>query len=112
MANPYPSLISGAAGLIKTFGYAATLQAIDQSYSYPITIVMDSYDPRYVDGDLVQFLDKRCLIAAKGLAQAPRSEYDRIVEAGNTHRIITVKPLSPGGQPIYYECQLRLLNVD
>ncbi len=106
MASPYKSLINGTAGLIKTFGYPGTLVR-DDGTEFPITLVMTEYNPMYVDGNMIEVTDRQALIAAKSMTISPDGESYRLVENGNTHRIVTVKRLAPGGQDILFELQLR-----
>lgn len=102
----YTKLDNIAAKLITKFGYGGTLLR-NKTDSYPVTLVMAQYDPRYVDGNLIQHTDRKALIAAKGLAIVPDAENDQLIAGGETLRIVTVTKTSPGGEDIIYELQVR-----
>ena len=102
----YTKLEKTAAKLITKFGYAGVILR-NKATSHPVTLVMAQYDPRYIDGNLIQRLDRKALIAAKDSPVVPDAELDQLVVGGETLRIVTVQKTSPGGEDIIYELQVR-----
>ena len=56
--------------------------------------------------DLIQAGDKRLLIAAADLANAP-TPADRVIIAGRTLQVIQVRTIEQDNEPITYELMLR-----
>ena len=104
--SAYTKLENTAAKLIQKFGYAGTIRRNKTIY-YAITLVMVQYDPRYIDGNLIQHTDRKALIAAKGMSIVPDAERDQLIAGNETLRIVTVTKTSPGGEDIIYELQVR-----
>ena len=102
----YTKLENTAVKLILKFGYAGTILR-NGTDSHPVRLVMTQYDPRYVDGNLIQHTDRKALIAAKGMAIVPDAEQDKLIAGSETLRIVTVTKTSPGGEDIIYELQVR-----
>jgi hypothetical protein len=105
----YGPLTNTGAKLIDRFGYAATIsRKIDGvTTTFAVTIVMTEYQPREKDGALVLETDRKAILSAKGLTITPDPETDRLIENGNSLRIVTVTPTAPAGVPILYELQIR-----
>jgi hypothetical protein len=57
--------------------------------------------------DLIQATDKRLLIAAADLANAP-TPTDRVIISGVTHQVIRVDTIEQDNTPITYELILRV----
>ena len=97
-----------AATMIQTFGRSAILRADDDSaQDVTITVAFCDYDRRGRDGYLIQFSDRRALIAAQAGVPQPDVEKHTLVVDGQVFRIITYAPIKPAGTAIYYDCQVR-----
>ena len=113
----YAKSAATADRLITRFGQAATLirqvQISGPDYdptfakqSRDCTIAVLDYENREIDGTRIQAGDKKVLVSAVGLSPEP-STVDRIDIGDEEHAIISVKPLSPAGTPVFYEVQAR-----
>ncbi len=102
----YAPLSATAVRLIDRFGYDVTIVR-SGSTIYPVRIVMVSYEPKDVDGDLIKQTDRKALLAGEGLTFTPNGETDRLNDRGTLLRIVNVTPTSPAGVAIIYEIQLR-----
>ena len=67
--------------------------------------VLEDVNLREVN-DLIQAGDKRLLIAAADLANAP-TPADRVIIAGRTLQVIQVRTIEQDNEPITYELILR-----
>lgn len=76
--------------------------AVDQT----VDAVFLDYAQDYIDGDMVRQGDQRVFIAASGLSSDPEVE-GVVVRGSEVWKIITVRPLNPGGQKIMFELQVR-----
>jgi hypothetical protein len=77
--------------------------------TWPARIVVSTYDPRYIDGEIIQHSDRRVYLRATGLAVAPDPDSDQLIDSGETLRIITVRHLKPGELELCYELQCRVM---
>ncbi|WP_297803413.1 hypothetical protein [uncultured Brevundimonas sp.] len=103
-----------ATSMIARYGQAAVLRKVTAGTGYNPTettadhdcqIVVQAYRNFEIDGTRIQSGDKRVLVSH--MAQTPTTQ-DQIVIAGESHAIVSVKPLSPGGVVIMWEVQARL----
>jgi hypothetical protein len=102
------ALQSVAATMIGTFGRTAILRADDDpAQDVTIIVAFCDYDRRGRDGYLIQFSDRRALIAAQAGVPQPDVEKHTLVVDGQVFRIITYAPIKPAGTAIYYDCQVR-----
>jgi hypothetical protein len=67
--------------------------------------VLEDVNLREVD-DLIQANDKRLLIAAADIANAPTTA-DEVLISGTTHQVIEVRTIEQDNTPITYELILR-----
>jgi hypothetical protein len=97
-----------ASTMIGTFGRSALLRTDDdQQQDVTVTVAFCDYDRRGRDGYLIQFSDRRALIAAQAGVPQPDPEKHTLVVDGQVFRIITYAPIKPAGTAIYYDCQVR-----
>ena len=77
--------------------------------NFPTAAVWLSYKDNRVDGAIIRRGDQRVLVPAADLGSIePNNITDSIVRAsGEAWNIVEVKPLSPNGQKIIYELQVR-----
>ncbi len=77
--------------------------------NFPTAAVWLGYTDSRIDGTLVRRGDQRVFIPAADLGTIePNNVTDSLVRAsGEVWNIIEVKPLSPNGQKIIYEAQVR-----
>jgi len=112
------SLQKTASKLVSKFGGAATIRRITVGAYDPATGtaaettadtavrgVLENVSLREVN-DLIQAGDKRLLIAAADLANAP-TPADRVIIAGRTLQVIEVRTIEQDNEPITYELMLR-----
>jgi hypothetical protein len=82
----------------------------DSSGAYPFDEfdlpALVSYFPQsMIDGTLIQVDDRRVMVSARG----PKpTTADKLVIAGVTHRIISVRETGPSGVALYYFVQARV----
>jgi hypothetical protein len=72
----------------------------------PAIFVVSVYTQAERDGDLIQWADQKVYLSIDGIDEAPTIN-DRLVIAGEPHRIVTVEPVAPGGTVIVYVLQVR-----
>lgn len=104
-----------AARLIARFGMGGTIRrqtaagpAYDPSVvtsDHPCMLAVLDYEAGRIDGSLIRRTDKLIYLAAEGLAITP-SEADQVL-AGECYSIVAIRPLSPAGEPLFYEIQAR-----
>ena len=107
-----------ASKLMAKFGGVATLRRVTSGVYNPTTGtaaetttdtavrgVLEDVSLREVN-DLIQAGDKRLLIAAADLANAP-TPADRVIIAGRTLQVIQVRTIEQDNEPITYELMLR-----
>jgi hypothetical protein len=102
----YAELLGIATGHITSLGRAAVLSAIDGGSEQPVTALMSNYGIEERDGQLIGRDDRRAIVAAKP-GVLPDPELHRLVIDGKAFRIVSVKPLNPGGTILYFSCQVR-----
>ena len=115
-AFDYARSKASADRLLTRFGQTGTLRrqtSTGTSYNptvtntdYACTFVVLDYANREVDGTRILATDKRVLLAKKSLAIEPTTA-DKLLIGGVEHKLIAVKPISPGGTTILYELQVR-----
>lgn len=71
---------------------------------FSLTVMVDSYSAREIDGELIRTTDKK-LMAEAGLVVPTVA--DRITVLGITHEIVSVMPAAFGGVDLYYIIQAR-----
>jgi hypothetical protein len=108
----YTSIKKSAAKLISAFGMDVTLQRSSTGPSpapldYAVKVVMAEFNPSEKDGQFIQFTDRKAILAAQGLAIVPDPEQDQLITSDETLRIVTVTKVSPGGDDVIYELQVR-----
>ena len=107
-----------ASKLMAKFGGVATIRrvtlgayntttgtAAETTTDTAVRGVLEDVSLREVN-DLIQAGDKRLLIAAADLANAP-TPADRVIIAGRTLQVIQVRTIEQDNQPITYELMLR-----
>ena len=103
--------------LLTRFGQAATLKRPTSSgpayapvegtpTSYAVTVVVQDFANREIDGTRILTGDKKVMVAKGSLAIEPATS-DTLVIGGVDHAIVEVRPLNPGGSVILYEVQAR-----
>ena len=70
----------------------------------PVWIVLEAYDQRHIDGELIRAQDKRVMMEASG---PEPTQGDTLEISGQDHAILSVKPLAPSGINLIFECQCR-----
>lgn len=70
----------------------------------PVTIIVDSYALRHIDGVMIHASDRKVTMAATGPVPAPG---DTLEIGGLDYAIMSVRTESPGGVALMYECQCR-----
>lgn len=68
--------------------------------------VIDMYSIKEIDGNLVQVGDIKAILSAWGVT-TPTINDKITLSDGTVYTVRAVDPLSPGGVPIIYTCQLR-----
>jgi hypothetical protein len=97
-----------ATALLGAFGRSAILRTDnDPAQDVTVTVGFCDYDRRGRDGYLIQFSDRRALIAAQDGVPQPDVEKHTLVVDGQVFRIITYAPIKPAGIVIYHDCQVR-----
>jgi hypothetical protein len=107
-----------ASKLMAKFGGVATIRrvtlgayntttgtAAETTTDTAVRGVLEDVSLREVN-DLIQAGDKRLLIAAADLANAP-TPADRVIIAGRTLQVIQVRTIEQDNEPITYELMLR-----
>ncbi len=107
----YSQMLATADRLINQFGQTGTIQKFDASgkltTSYSCTFVQLEYGNRDRDGDLIRINDRKIIMSAVGVPSAPTPEDRHVMADGTVAQIVTVRPLSPSGLPLFYELQVR-----
>jgi len=106
----YASLRDTADELIAQFGQSAGLKRkVDGGTATRACMVVEvDYRPSERDGQIVQFTDRRFLLAAGGQSIPPSSEDDQLIYEGKTFRIVTAKQIKPAEMSLVYDLQVRL----
>lgn len=106
---------------LGSYGQALTLRKVNEGTYDPTTGgttgastsdtactgMMQAYKNRDIDGERIKANDRRCIIAASGLAVAPETG-DRIVTAAAAvYTVIAFQTVELNGSPIYYAGQVR-----
>lgn len=118
----FDSAIALAQKLIKKNGQTVTLRGFtagaapdpakpwkpgaNTPVDQPAVAVFLNYEQKYVDGDTVRVGDQLVFMPASGLTSSPEVE-GLVLRGSEQWKIITIKPLSPNGQQIMYELQVR-----
>ena len=115
-AFDYARSKASADRLLTRFGQSGTLlkytksgPSYDPVITWPphaCTFVVLDYANREVDGTRILATDKQVLLAKASLAIEPTTA-DKLLIGGVEHKLIAVKPISPGGTTILYELQVR-----
>jgi hypothetical protein len=103
----YLRLRSTANYMITRYGKLCQLRR--SSVDRPCTAAVLQYLPREMDGNLIQFGDRRAIVKVEGLTVPPDHELDRFVDFyGIDHRIVAPPgKLDVAGTIIYWELQIR-----
>lgn len=112
----YAATALTAARLLTRFGAAATLKRTSAGTydpatgtdtvtetSLPTTAAVFAFDQKYIDGTLVLQGDQRAYCAP---AVEPK-QGDKLTWQGADYTVVAVKPVSPAGIPVLFECQIR-----
>jgi hypothetical protein len=113
----YPRAKATADRLLAKFGQAATLRrpnSTGPAYAptdasptdYPITVVVEAYAFRDIDGTRIRRDDLKVRIARGTLTVEPTTN-DQLLIGGATYAVIDVRPENPGGTVLMYEAQAR-----
>jgi len=103
--SQYTNIKKTAANLIKKFGMPAIIRRTDGT-DFPVIVVVAEYLPREKDGQLIQWTDRKAIMAAHGLTFVPNAQTDQLI-LDQDLQIVTVTKTSPGGDDIIYELQIR-----
>lgn len=128
MAFNYARAADTAARLLAQFGQAVTLTRTvaggydpatgvtspDVTQTQVATAVMleasqgvvQSFDVRFESGTLIESNLRSVIIAAEGLAWAPKPA-DKLVVAGETWTVIGMTPTNPAGVPVIYRVTVK-----
>jgi hypothetical protein len=103
----YTQLQDTAAKLIDKFGMDATIVRRTGGI-FQIRVVVSDYLPHQKDGEHIQWVDRKVIMAPNGII-VPDPQIDRLVLANETQslQIVNVVKVSPGGEDIVYELQVR-----
>lgn len=71
-----------------------------------VKAVISDYSEFQQDGEIVQRGDKRVLIAAAALENAPQL-VDLIIDGETVYKIVNIKTIQPGDVPLLYRMQVR-----
>lgn len=71
---------------------------------FSLTVMVDSYTAREIDGELIRTTDKKLMVEAGVVVPTVA---DRITVLGVTHEIVSVMPAAFGGVDLYYVIQAR-----
>lgn len=117
MSDFYSGLAAVATNLLTDKGQAVTINRETSTSFDPVTGIdtvtpssfsgvgaVFDYHRSEIDGNLIQKGDIRLLLNA--VTTEPLTD-DEITIDGETYRVISVKPTSPGGTVVMYELQLR-----
>lgn len=112
----YPATAAAATRLLTKFGAAATLKRQSGTTYDPgtgttvptyadlaTTAAVFAYKQGYIDGTLIRQGDQQAFCAP---AVEP-VQGDRFAWHGKTFEVVSVKPVSPAGVAVLYECQIR-----
>jgi hypothetical protein len=112
----YDNTAATALRLLQRFGAAATLKRQSAGDYNPstgtdtvtvttlaTTACVFAYPQSYIDGTLIQQGDQRAYLSNE---QAPK-QGDALTWQATDYTLVNVKPVSPAGVPVIYECQLR-----
>lgn len=116
MSFDYAATAATAARLLQRFGAACTLKrqsaaaydadtasaAVTETSLATYAAVFD-YPQRYIDGTLIKQGDKQAFLSPD---QVPAAG-DRFAWQSVNYTVVAVKPVSPAGTPVLYECQVR-----
>jgi len=117
-AFDYARSKSTAESLLAKFGQTVTLKrdtagagpaynpGAPTTTSYSATAVVLDYSDYERDGTFIQTGDKKVYLSTSGLSITPALS-DKMVVNSDTHSIINIKPLNPGGTVLLYEIQIR-----
>lgn len=110
-----------ASRLIAKYGQAATLlrrgeetqdpfgePIFGPDTEHPVTIMSATYavELQFIAAGLMDVGDRRILLSAEGLTVTPTT-FDRLRIDGEVFRTIRVSPLSPAGEVLFWELQVR-----
>jgi hypothetical protein len=102
----YAPISKTAAKLIDKFGTDALIRRKNDT-DYPVRVVISEYRPAERDGKLIQFTDRKAILAAEGLTFLPvNPETDQLV-MDQSMQIVTVTRVSPGDVDVILELQVR-----
>ncbi len=76
------------------------------SDDYTVKGLFTNFSKMDIDGELIKRSDKRVLIAASSLSQAPDTD-DKITDGTDVFNVINTEELKPGDTPILYMVQVR-----
>ena len=102
----YGALLAIATSHVAMLGRAAQLVTFDGASTVAVTVLMSNYGVRERDGTLIGRDDRRAIVAAE-TGVMPDPELHRLVLDGTSFRIVSVRPLSPAGTVLYFDCQVR-----
>lgn len=117
MTFGYARMKATADRLLAKFGQAATLRRSTSTgtafnptpgapVDYPITVVVEVYAFREIDGTRIRRDDLKVLMAKDALTIEPTTS-DRLLIGGVEHAILDVRPENPGGVLLMWTIQAR-----
>lgn len=113
----YARMKASADRLITKFGQAATLLRPTSTGTafnptpgapgeYPITVVVEVFSFREIDGTRIKRDDLKVLLAKDALTIEPATS-DRLLIGGVEYAIMDVRPENPGGTTLMWTIQAR-----
>lgn len=119
MSFNYDRIAKIAQKQIERFGQAVTItRRVQGSYNTTTSVapvtettqttkgVTDVYKFKEVDGSLIQVGDIKVILSAQNITAPTVNDKITLLD-GTVWVVKTVDPISPGGVPIVYTCQLR-----
>lgn len=73
--------------------------------TYPATAMTAKYAVEFIAGGVLNVGEQLILVAVDGLAITPTTD-DRLIMEGEEFRTLTVTPLSPAGEAIFWEMKV------
>jgi hypothetical protein len=119
-AFDYSRAQASADRLLKRFGQAGYLRPFTVAGPVPYnpskrqgpdvaaTFAVISYDAREIDGTRILATDKKALVSASGLAEAPTVKHRLVLSDGKTdYAIVDVQPIPPAETVVAWQLQVR-----
>jgi hypothetical protein len=104
----YAPIQKAAANLISQFGTDAIIRRKGAG-DFTVSVVIIEYHQSEKVGKLIQYNDRKALLAAQGLTFLPINvETDQLIlDSGKPLQIVSVFQVAPGGVDVMFELQVR-----